>query len=76
MVAVDPVAQAQANLKEAEKQFSHAEDQFRRHEISKERLDELSRLRETAAEDLRRAAKVFGLPIPDEARWSGNFRPG
>lgn len=75
MVAVDPVAQAQANLKEAEKLLAHAEGQFRRQEISKERLDELSRLRDIAAEDLERTAKVFGLPIPDEARWSGNFRP-
>jgi hypothetical protein len=76
MVAVDPVAQAQANLKEAEKQFTHAEDQFRRGEISQERVDELGRLRDIAAEDLRRTAKEFGLPIPDDARWSGNFRPG
>lgn len=76
MVAVDPVSQAQANLKEAEKQFKHAEEQFKRGDISKERLDELDRLRTVAAEDLRRTAKVFGLPIPDEARWSGNFRPG
>lgn len=76
MVAVDPVAQAQANFKEAKKQFAHAEDQFRRSEISKERLDELGRLRDIAEEDLRRTAKLFGLPIPDDARWSGNFRPG
>jgi hypothetical protein len=75
MVAVDPVAQAQANLKEAEKLFAHAQEQFRRHEISQERLDELGRLRDVAAEDLTRTAKVFGLPIPEDAKWSGNFRP-
>ncbi|UKA77117.1 hypothetical protein [Arthrobacter sp. FW306-07-I] len=76
MVAVDPVSQAQANLKEAEKQFKHAQEQFKRGDIPKERLDELDRLRTVAADDLRRTVKVFGLPIPDEARWSGNFRPG
>lgn len=76
MVALDPVSQAQANLKEAERQFKHAEEQFKRREIPKERLDELGRLCEVAAEDLRRTVKVFGAPIPDEARWSGNFRPG
>lgn len=76
MVAVDPVSQAQANLKEAERQFKHAEEQYKRGEIPQERFEELGRLREAAAEDLQRTSKVFGLPIPDEARWSGNFRPG
>ena len=75
MVALDPVSQAQANLKEAERQFKHAEEQFQRREIPKERLDELGRLRDAAEEDVRRTEKVFGTPIPDEARWSGNFRP-
>ena len=75
MVTLDPVSQAEANLKEAERQFKHAEEQFQRQEIPKERLDELGRLRDIAAEDLRRTVKVFGAPIPDEARWSGNFRP-
>lgn len=76
MVALDPVSQAQANLKEAERQLNHAKEQFQRGEISKERFDELGRLCDIAAEDLRRTVKVFGAPIPDEARWSGNFRPG
>jgi hypothetical protein len=76
MVAVDPVSQAQANLKEAERLFRHAEVQFKLGEIPKERLDELERLCHVAEEDLRRTVKVFGLPIPDAARWSGNFRPG
>ncbi|MFP5313090.1 MAG: hypothetical protein ACLGH7_11935 [Actinomycetes bacterium] len=73
---MDPVSQAQANFKEAERQFKHAQEQFKHGDISKERLDELERLCSVAADDLHRTVKVFGLPIPDEARWSGNFRPG
>jgi outer membrane protein TolC len=76
MAATDQVLQAQANLKEAERQFKHAEEQFQRGEIPKERLDQLGRLRDLAAEDLRRTVKVFGSPIPENERWSGNFRPG
>jgi hypothetical protein len=75
MVTLDPVLQAQANLKEADKQFKHAQEQFQRHEIPQERLDELGRLRDLAADDLARTTKVFGSPIPDDERWSGNFRP-
>lgn len=75
MVIQDPVVQAQANLKEAERQFKHAQEQFKGHEIPQTRLDELGRLRDLAAEDLHRTTKVFGTPIPDEERWSGNFRP-
>jgi hypothetical protein len=75
MTTPDPVLQAQANLKEAERQFKHAEEQFQRREIPKERLEELGRLRDIAEEDLRRTVKVFGTPIPENERWSGNFRP-
>lgn len=75
MVAVDPVLQAQANLEEAERQLKHAKELFKRGDITQERLDQLSRLRDDAAEDAQRTIREFGAPIPEDEKWSGNFRP-
>ena len=74
MVAIDPVMQAQANLKEAETQFKHGEEQFQRDEIPKERLDELGRLRDIAEEDLRRTEKVFRNPDSGRSEMERKFQ--
>lgn len=46
--------QAEANLKEADRQLKKAQQDHEAGEIDDERLEELTRLREVAAEDLQR----------------------
>ncbi|WP_026820784.1 hypothetical protein [Arthrobacter castelli] len=46
--------QAEANLKEADRQLKKAQEAHKAGEIDDARLDELIRLRQTAAEDVQR----------------------
>ncbi len=46
--------QAEANLKEADRQLKKAQEDYKAGDIDDARLEELKRLREVAAEDLQR----------------------
>lgn len=51
------VDMAEKNLKEAQRQLDKAEKDYRSGEIDEQRLKELRRLRETAAEDIQRCIR-------------------
>ncbi|GAA1340558.1 hypothetical protein [Arthrobacter roseus] len=51
------VEMAESNFKEAQRQLEKAEKDHRKGSIDDHRLDDLRRLREVAAEDLRRCIK-------------------
>lgn len=51
------VDMAEKNLKEAQRQLDKAEKDYRSGEIDEQRLEELRRLRETAAEDVQRCIR-------------------
>lgn len=57
MDEVTPLEQAQANVKEAERQVEKAKKDLAQGIISEDRLRQLEKLRDIAAEDLRRVIK-------------------